>query len=88
MVDVALSALFLLVELVSAETAPTVTPTLIDVVISPTLPASFAVLTWTNQAEVIQFKNFAGNTAFLHGTQHHYWLNVQQKHNQLLQASS
>jgi hypothetical protein len=45
MVDVALSTLFLLVELVSAETAPTVTPTLIDVVISPTLPASFAVLT-------------------------------------------
>ena len=55
MVDVALSTLFLLVELVSAETAPTVTPTLIDVVISPTLPASFAVLTWTNQAEVLQF---------------------------------
>ena len=88
MVDVALSTLFLLVELVSAETAPTVTPTLIDVVISPTLPASFAVLTWTNQAEVLQFKNFAGNTAFLHWTQHHYWLNVQQKHNRLLQASS
>jgi hypothetical protein len=75
------------VELAPAEAAPTVTPTLIDVVISPTLVTLFAVLAWTDQAEVIEFK-LAGNTVFLQGTQHHCWLNVEPEQNRPLQTSS